>query len=1121
MKNDTLKEYYVKLENLWSNAVNLLTAMNQSLHTNASEITVTLMDTDNIESTIRIPSFIYLENKLESLNNNFSSLFNMPNSGEAWFQNTENSNMYKLQMVQSCTAPVTPLFNTKNLVASLTDNNVLKDMVSPKTFLKLNVDNIPNNIEKIFIKKIIIFDDGTFGAVSKSINSYDEFTSSFYNLRKGVDYEEYDSIIDLPIKRDKYLSNFKIMNIPGENNPWINNINSSRYTYKLELDTLKYIDIEDSSIEFNLKVGDKLTLSDKLAIYKIKSVNQSTNTVEIEEEVGHVTLQTFEENSSMEFRLYNTDFSDYNYIQVPLEENPYLLIFIGSIQNNVRSYLSKPLFVNLNEIYMTDAGGNFILDNTGNKVTYIEYYNKYCTNIGDLILGLTETAYPQLTTLNNQQLESLQFDSVIKTEVDKTIDANEILKVVPLNKHVINNETTEEIISLHAQKNEILSKLNNINNSISVNSNKLITTDFSQDTTVTRQSLQSELTKYYNERIQTQQQLNMIVNNINSNLGLIEGKDIKYRIRGIAQTEELEKFISAEYGEKIQIIGIDVEYKYKSLNSDNISSITTINSNVFTDWNKLVTIDKQRLLKFNNSYSGFEFEFENYNSTNNIIKWNQIDIPIVADEDVVIRVRYKYNIGQPFVNLYTPWSNEITVVFPIEYKDKTQITTIISENQNDIIDSKFSSTLINDGYYEHITNSLIVNENKFYHLPENIYSGFTTSENNLISLKDKLLEMSQELATYKSWVESEMNSKYEVLLEYDGKLTQLFAGQTNKINIFNTEHIVDSFIKKEMKIIIKNTGEVPVKLYSIFPGNINTPLIMSTVDFYQNEIGNYERVPLIASNEITYQRLGQWIYFRQNNFWTKQDIYHNTKQQRYRDLESLTNNNSNVKWSSDMKTIMKQNNSQVLLGYRERSANSGFTTHMLWGGLSLINNGTELHFNEPIIDANLDSIDTLNNFYLTKNLEFFYYDSGDNNYLMRYEDIFYNNDGKRIFLDNSISLVEFISQNNVPGNFNDDTDLVGAFLFPDLPNINLILTNGELGDYYELGVAKTVSIPITLEYYLAGDILSITKSLYFDIQTSKMKPKENFMIEVNATYDYTASGNLIQNIILSDETTNI
>ena len=75
------------------------------------------------------------------------------------------------------------------------------------------------------------------------------------------------------------------MNIPGENNPWINNINSSRYTYKLELDTLKYIDIEDSSIEFNLKVGDKLTLSNKLAIYKIKSVNQSTNTIEIEEEV--------------------------------------------------------------------------------------------------------------------------------------------------------------------------------------------------------------------------------------------------------------------------------------------------------------------------------------------------------------------------------------------------------------------------------------------------------------------------------------------------------------------------------------------------------------------------------------------------------------------------------------------------------------------------------------------------------------------------------------------------------------------------------------------------------------------------------------------------------------------
>ena len=30
---------------------------------------------------------------------------------------------------------------------------------------------------------------------------------------------------------------------------------------------------------------------------------------------------------------------------------------------------------------------------------------------------------------------------------------------------------------------------------------------------------------------------------------------------------------------------------------------------------------------------------------------------------------YLYNIGQPFINLYTPWSDEITFEFPSEYKE--------------------------------------------------------------------------------------------------------------------------------------------------------------------------------------------------------------------------------------------------------------------------------------------------------------------------------------------------------------------------------------------------------------------------------------------------------------------
>ena len=68
--NNSLKDYYVKLQELYSNVVNILTAINQSFHTSASEVTVNYTDTDNVSQSIRIPSFLYLENRIEQLDSN-------------------------------------------------------------------------------------------------------------------------------------------------------------------------------------------------------------------------------------------------------------------------------------------------------------------------------------------------------------------------------------------------------------------------------------------------------------------------------------------------------------------------------------------------------------------------------------------------------------------------------------------------------------------------------------------------------------------------------------------------------------------------------------------------------------------------------------------------------------------------------------------------------------------------------------------------------------------------------------------------------------------------------------------------------------------------------------------
>ena len=67
LTNNSLKEYYVKLLEMYNNALNMINAMNQSLSTSSSEVSVTLVSGDDTETTLRIPSMLYLENKVEQL----------------------------------------------------------------------------------------------------------------------------------------------------------------------------------------------------------------------------------------------------------------------------------------------------------------------------------------------------------------------------------------------------------------------------------------------------------------------------------------------------------------------------------------------------------------------------------------------------------------------------------------------------------------------------------------------------------------------------------------------------------------------------------------------------------------------------------------------------------------------------------------------------------------------------------------------------------------------------------------------------------------------------------------------------------------------------------------------
>ena len=562
------------------------------------------------------------------------------------------------------------------------------------------------------------------------------------------------------------------------------------------------------------------------------------------------------------------------------------------------------------------------------------------------------------------------------------------------------------------------------------------------------------------------------------------------------------------------MIGIECEYKYKSTSKDT-TTITNINSNVFTDWNKQESIDRQRKVVFNSDNTSFHLEYVDYSSTQNIIKWNQIDIPIVQGEDVIVRVRYKYNLGQPYLNVYTPWSDELTVVFPTEYADNVQLKDILEQNDNDVITAKFSQTLINEGYQDHVTNSIKSNNVTFYHMPENIYSGFNTPENNLLSLKDKLNLMNKDIESTKAIVDMEFNKKFEVFLTYDTTSVKLHSNNINSINVYNTEHITDSFVKQSMNIVIRNNGETNVRFYSIFPGNTDVPLLLSNNEFYEQYIRHYERVPISIDNNMSYQTLGQWVYFRQDNPYTYKSIYYDSSAQNLQDYRALNANNDKMTFTS-INTYMKKDYEQVLLGYRKR--NTGEIKSYIestWIGLDYKGNGVFEQYSD-ILNLDESTIDK----YKNKGIDFFIYEKDlSNNYLTKFEDICgLNNLGNTIYLDKDSSISEFIARNTVNGVNPGTNTFIGAFLYPDITGRSSILTGGKYNDYIELESGKTISIPITFEYYIDGDYLKkVTKALYFDLRDSLVNEPLHYMIELTANYDYTSTGSLINATSLVDE----
>lgn len=889
----SLTEYLVEIQELTEKNFKILKALNDAFYTKSEHLKVNIDNTSYV-----IPSFISLENKLNTLEDNFENLVNAPKTGEASFSFDGNTQSIEVKGFTNVPNKAFDNIDVENLVKNMKTfsykkNEVFKDFLTPTPYVKIDLSQIPDDIQQVNVKKLIVKNeqlisllkqdsnwqvasDTTEESICRHIN-YSNVVKKLYGFEDNVDYIVYDKVYTMPIRYELGNGKYTIKQIK---NNWTDSDFNEHY--ELVLDNLSY-KIADETIERSLYEGDYLITNNDKVKLRIEHIYNSTNTVQvIVENGGFADLCTDKDGnvdlSTLKFfaigNIQNT-----KYLDIPLEEDRFVLIFLAPIQRNslVQSPWGEGLFFDV--FSLTDDEG----------VKYKDFYDKFVTNIGDKLFGIVSMAEHDFINTTENEFNTI---TSAKPVIDK-----ENIKVTLINKHLNNSETISEIYNLYKQKEDYKVELSSVQKQIDEINTLLSTLSF-EDTTTSRTIYTDQLTDLNSRKKDITSSIANCIQQITiaSTDTDTPVENPKYHIRGFF---DYNKFLRENNISNLEVIKIDVQYRYKNAtkvtgNAETIGKIQGTGENnpdetaIYSDWNIMQSFTSDRYPVYNSGV--YKFVYEGDTSSKNVPSFNQFDIPISQGETVDIRMRVVYSIGYPFVKTTSNWSDIVNVEFPVELRKNVTVLDIIKENNSDTTKEAFRGYLEKYGVIEHVSDKLIDQNITYFHQPEHIASGFYTEERRVIPLRDKLQSITNDVITLRDEVFGTSSNSLSVSIT-DGEAEVIVVPNSDNTFILKdysssdkTHGIeIDNFVETVLTLSIKNSSSTSsLKLFSMFPGNKNITVLGNTQSKFENSdyITSNICVPIYldsyenASNNINdknaisnfiLQRQNQYMYFRLNN----------------------------------------------------------------------------------------------------------------------------------------------------------------------------------------------------------------------------------------------------------------
>lgn len=912
----TLNNYLIQLQKLTQTNLDLLTGVNGALKGDSTSTKVEING-----KTYDIPSFVALENKVNSLQETINNIVYAPNTGEALINMTGNSRIIEIRgynhTPNSLILDVPKEFGVE-------ENNIFKDFLTPIPYVRFDISAIPNDITSVNIKKIIPKTEKMLSLFTSTVyeNSICKYATILRHIKTtaaqpGIDYIEYDSIKKLPIRKNIGQGEYIIKSIISDeiDDSLVEHITIQLHEgYVLptgQENTMTYVRF-DGTLETFLSVGDRLVTYDDGAKLEIEAVDTERKQLKLKVLYGeYLNLIGTNDYLSMDEPYQNisnvsklkffspVNFDTDKYINVPLEEDKYVFIAIAPLNDrmNIQSGWGTGVLINTDNLKRTL---------TNNSIqTFKDYYKTSVKNIGDCLNELVSMLPGELTKFSKEEFETLMTLQPQSSHITA--------EVVQINKHLNDSPYVASIRNSHNNKIEAQIQIDKIQREINDNMLKMSKISLN-DTTGIRANLLNEL-KTLNEQKNTYlTTLNNEILNINHiyNSNAVPSAAAKYHVRGYFNLKEFSTYLDGLGFNNItdKIRGIEVQYRYVNENPSDVqntqTNVTSIGDSgfVYSEWEIMPTFMNEKIVSFND---GYKFNFKSDNSTSNEPSFNQIDIPISQGEKVELRLRVIYDYGYPFVKTYSNWSPIQSYKYPTMAQVDLTIGDIMAENKNDIALNNLQGLLKDNGVTSHVDDCVMDQDLTYFHKSDNIASGFYTAERRIIPLKDKLKELNDTVAQIYNEIKGD-NVELDVQLNIGLSTFKLEPLRNNKIlvdsyNQFdadaNTIKEVNGYSVDKYKVIapitisISNNSSNAAKLYSMFPGSKDAYLkdvknskylkedFVTTVGESSEEGGAFILSPGnskaggYSNMNALSQKQNQWVSFRIKSPWDGTLYYDN------------------------------------------------------------------------------------------------------------------------------------------------------------------------------------------------------------------------------------------------------